>query len=425
MPRYSRLLTAKTVQDALRGKLKAGRYADGENLFLRVRDGGSCSWAFIAVANGKKTEVSLGSVRKVGSCAGVDDLSKIASASLGAARDMKMRTHALLHAGSELSSVKKAKLSKIVVSEHTFEDLARVYESLRGPFNSKRLQEVKRLIIALREAAPEVQDIRQFTKAHARVWRDGRRKKVSAVSVERESNVVKSMFSVYFSENDLGQDNPFVGLKMPEKPSGSAAISRRSPLSVREIRAVRDQLNRSSREPEIRQIWDVLTMTGARLAEVQGLKMNDVHLDDPIPHIRITPSDERSLKTAESVRWIPLYGIALNAVQAAVKRNAGNDFLFGKQGHTSAGNVSAKIMKQFRKQIADPQKVAYSLRHSLIDEFRAHGVAKEISYTFSGHASSDIAEKVYGSRETQLSRTNDVVGPILKSYSDKIEFSAT
>lgn len=424
MPRHSRLLTAKTVQDALRGKLKAGRYADGENLYLRVRYGGSCSWTFIAIADGKKTEISLGSVRKVGSCAGVDDIAKIASASLGAARDMKMKTHALIHAGSELSSLKKAKHSKVVVADHTFDDLARVYESLRGPFNSKRRQEVKRLINALREAAPEIQDIRQFAKAHARIWRDGRRNKVSAVSVERESNVIKSMFSVYFSENDLQQDNPFVGLKMPEKASGSAAITKRSPLSVQEIRAVRDQLTKSCREPEIPQIWDVLTMTGARLAEIQGLRMADVHLEGPIPHIRITP-DERSLKTVESVRWIPLYGIALNAVQAAAKRNARSDFLFGKQGHTSAASVSAKIMKQFRKQIADPQKVAYSLRHSLIDEFRAHGVAKEIAYPFSGHASSDIAEKVYGSRERQLSRTNDVVRPILESYSDKIASSSS
>lgn len=421
MPRHSRLLTARTVQDALRGKLEPGRYADGENLFLRVRKGGSCSWAFISVTDGKKTEVSLGSVRKMGSCAGVDDLSKIASASLSAARDMKVKTHALIHAGGELTSLKKAKLSKIVVSEHTFEDLARVYESLRGPFNTKRLQEVKRLIVALREVAPEVQDIRQITKAHARIWRDGRRKKVSAVSVERESNVLKAMFSVYLSETDLGHDNPFVGLRMPEMDSGSAAISRRSPLSVREIKAVRDQLVQSSREPEILQIWDVLTMTGARLAEVQGLKMKDVHLDDPIPHIRIVPSDERSLKTAESVRWIPLYGIALGAVRAAAKRNAGNDFLFGKQGRTSAGNVSAKIMKQFRKQIVDPQKVAHSLRHSLIDEFRAHGVGREISYPFSGHASSDIAEKVYGSREVRLSSTHDVVRPILEAYSDRIK----
>ncbi|WP_347918393.1 tyrosine-type recombinase/integrase [Paracoccus marcusii] len=256
-------------------------------------------------------------------------------------------------------------------------------------------------------------------------WRDGRRNKVTAVSVERESNVLKSMFSVYLSETDLGQENPFAGLRMPEKDSGAAAISKRSPLSVREIQAVRNQLLQSSREPEIPQIWDVLTMTGARLAEVKGLKMNDVYADDPIPYIRITPSDERGMKTAESVRWIPLYGIALRAVRAAVERNAHNDFLFGKQGRTSAGNVSAKIMKQFRKQIADPQKVTYSLRHSLVDEFRAHGVAREIAYPFSGHTSSDVAERVYGSRERQLSRTNDVVRPILEAYSYKIEFPST
>lgn len=41
-------------------------------------------------------------------------------------------------------------------------------------------------------------------------------------------------------------------------------------------------------------------MTGARLAEIQGLRLADVHLEGPIPHIRITP-DERSLKTVKSV----------------------------------------------------------------------------------------------------------------------------
>ncbi|MBK4216630.1 integrase family protein [Paracoccus caeni] len=420
MPRYSRLLTARDVQDALRGRLKAGRYADGENLYLRVRKGGSCSWTFIAVTDGNKTEVSLGSVKNLGSSAGIDDIGKIASASLTAARDMKVKTHSLIYAGGDLSSLKKTKRSRVVVSDHTFDDLARVYEGLRGTFNQKRQQEVKRLVAALREAAPEVDDIRLFTKAHARIWRDGRRSKVSALSVERENNVIKSMFSVYFSENDFHLDNPFSGLKMPEKAIGSAAISKRSPLSIQEIQMVREQLVQSSREPEITQIWDVLTMTGGRMAEIQGLRMQDVHLDGPIPHIRITPSDKRGVKTAESIRWVPLYGIALTAAQAAAKRNASSDFLFGKQGHSSAGNVSAKIMKQFRKQITDPEKVTYSLRHSLIDEFRAHGVATEIAYPFSGHTSGDIAEKVYGSRERQLNRTNDVVKPILETYSDRI-----
>lgn len=270
MPRHSRLLTARHVLDALRGKLKAGRYADGENLYLRVRDGGSCSWAFIAVTDGKKTEVSLGSVKALGSAAGVDDIGKIAAASLGTARDMKVKTRALITAGHDLSSTKKEKRSKIVVFVHTFDDLVRVYEGLKGPFSKKRQQEVKRLVAALKGAAPEVRDIRSFTKVHARTWRDTRRGKVSAESVERENNVIKSMFSVYFSENDLRQDNPFSGLKMPEKAGSSAAISKRSPLSIHEIWMVRERLVQSNREPEVVQISDVLTMTGARLAEIQG-----------------------------------------------------------------------------------------------------------------------------------------------------------
>lgn len=321
---------------------------------------------------------------------------------------------------ARLSQLKKAKQSKVIAATYTFDDMAAVYEKQKGPFTIKKQNEAKRLIAALKAAAPEVEDVRDFTKAHARLWRDARKDQVSAESVERENNVIKSMFSLYFAENDIAQANPFVGLKMPEKSATESAMSKRVPLTIEEIRAIRKEIYAGSRAAEVGEIWDVLTLTGARGAEVQGLRVQDVHLDADIPHISITPTDDRGVKTAGSVRLVPLYGIALDAATAALKRNEGSGYLFGKEGMAPYGNVSMKVMKHFRKHVTDPRKVVHSLRHSLVDVFREHDVPKEVAAPFTGHVSTDVADRVYGSPEKQLVRTHKAVKSILEAYSDDV-----
>lgn len=356
-------MTRRQVEQAVKGKLLKlngttgkpiqGRFADGDGLYLKVWPNGYAVWTFLKMVAGKRVEVVLGPVRQLGAEAGSDDPAKIAAASLAKARELTAEKQAKLNSGARLAQLKKAKQSKVVAATYTFDDMAAVYEKQKGPFTPKRQNETKRLIAALKAAAPEVDDVRDFTKAHARLWRDTRKDQVSAESVERENNVIKSMFSIYFTESDIEQPNPFVGLKMPEKSASESAMSKRVPLTIEEIRAIRKEIYAGSRAVEVGEIWDMLTLTGARGAEVQGLRVQDVHLDADIPHISITPTDERGVKTAGSVRLVPLYGIALEAATAALKRNESTGYLFGKEGMAPYGNMSMKLMKHFRKHVTD------------------------------------------------------------------------
>jgi integrase len=58
----------------------------------------------------------------------------------------------------------------------------------------------------------------------------------------------------------------------------------------------------------------VLIETGLRPSEVVNLQPNAIFLDAPIPYVRIQP-DGRRLKTEDSLREIPLVGVAFAAMK--------------------------------------------------------------------------------------------------------------
>jgi len=60
MRQYKRL-TVKAVQ----AEKRPGVHADGDGLYMRVRDSGTKSWLYIGMLNGKRREIGLGSVRDV------------------------------------------------------------------------------------------------------------------------------------------------------------------------------------------------------------------------------------------------------------------------------------------------------------------------------------------------------------------------
>ena len=64
-----------------------------------------------------------------------------------------------------------------------------------------------------------------------------------------------------------------------------------------------------------------------RLAEAAGLHIDDIHLDQEIPHIDLKPHLWRRLKTKSSQRQIPLIGASLWAAKR-VKVNASSCFAF-------------------------------------------------------------------------------------------------
>ena len=66
-----------------------------------------------------------------------------------------------------------------------------------------------------------------------------------------------------------------------------------------------------------------------RLAEAAGLHLEDLHLDEEIPYVDITPHPWRSLKTKGSQRQVPLVGASLWAAQR-IKQTASSCFAFDR-----------------------------------------------------------------------------------------------
>src|SRR5262249_39312410 len=79
---------------------------------------------------------------------------------------------------------------------------------------------------------------------------------------------------------------------------------KRRPFTVEEVR---DLLSKLPTDGPVRWILLLLAYTGARLAEVAGLRQQDVSEQDGVSYLDIRPHESRSLKTKASRRHVPIH----------------------------------------------------------------------------------------------------------------------
>jgi integrase len=113
----------------------------------------------------------------------------------------------------------------------------------------------------------------------------------------------------------------------------------------------------------------ILGETGCRLAEVVGLRVEDIDLERSVLNIR--PHALRRLKTAGSERSLPLLGCAEEAVRKALMASDGAWLFpqyFSPEGFlaTHASNALNKWLKSKFDGLT-----AHSLRHTMRDRLRA------------------------------------------------------
>ncbi len=144
-------------------------------------------------------------------------------------------------------------------------------------------------------------------------------------------------------------------------------------------------------------IFATLDLTGARLAEITGLKCSDLFLKDKVPHIWIKPDDVRRLKNGRSERRIPVCPKTQNLLKEANQSVSDGNHLFPRytQGR-GADRASAWLMKVLRTQTTDKRISIQSLRQNFRDRIRILGVPIEQGRTFEGHKFSEGEEANYG-----------------------------
>ena len=119
----------------------------------------------------------------------------------------------------------------------------------------------------------------------------------------------------------------------------------------------------------VKLLMPLLGETGCRLAEIVGLRLEDINLDNDLVYIR--PNSARRLKNRTSERVVPLVGYAKLAIEQALTQ-ADDEWLFPqylKVGHCYATHASNAVNKWLKRDFGG--LTAHSLRHTFRDRLRA------------------------------------------------------
>ncbi len=305
----------------------------------------------------------------------------------------------------------------------TFDDAVRIYiqeKHLLEPAEKKQLLHVQLIArefrAALNDNPPALPDLK---REHGRTVRDFMltEKERSPESVERYLNTVRAIINMAIKEFDLECGNPFMGLEVKKDPTATRK-SKRHPLPIDVLTKVTERIHGHA-GAELQIIWDMLAGTGCRPSEVTGLRVEDVRVNHPLPHIVVDWHDQRRVKDEITQRWVPLVGTALTAARAAleltktVKRHkqTAAHMLFPTYGRLGGAGVASAVIipKHMRLVTTNPKHVLYSLRHNAKDNLRKAGVPLEVQNMVLGHTNGGVGEG-YGGDEAVLEVTSAAMG---------------
>lgn len=142
---------------------------------------------------------------------------------------------------------------------------------------------------------------------------------------------------------------------------------------------------------EARDIFLTIIETGARPSELCNLMVDQIRLDADVPHILIAPRDDpddpREIKTASSMRAVPLVGVALEAMKRHPK---------GFPRYKDAENTLSQTLNSYLDEHSlrpTARHVVYSLRHTFEDRMKDGHVDSELRKLLMGHS---IDRQQYG-----------------------------
>ena len=190
-------------------------------------------------------------------------------------------------------------------------------------------------------------------------------KSLSLGSVRRIFGSVRSIINLVMREQGIEGTNAFTGTYMPQRYDQKE----RQPIPSAALSVL--QQHCKDKDDESRWLIALISDTGMRLAEAAGLAMNDIDLDEELPHISIRTHSWRRLKTRSSERVVPLVGASLWAAKRLHQR--GGAFAFPRYCNTEGcnANSASAALNKWMKGIIGNEYVIHGLRHSLRDRLRA------------------------------------------------------
>lgn len=202
-------------------------------------------------------------------------------------------------------------------------------------------------------------------------------RKISGNTANRQFGNLRKLFREYIHYMQLDVQNPFERLSYADPKRHRKIVPPFETAYIEHTFLNGDALRRMNREARL--IFFAMVETGCRPSELCNMRPENIHLDDAVPHLEVTFSDDRRLKTENSIRKIPLVGVSLEAMKRA------------KNGFTryrdKESNFSAAAMKFLRENELLPtvNHRVYSLRHSYEKRMLEGGMDDEFRRRTLGH----------------------------------------
>lgn len=232
----------------------------------------------------------------------------------------------------------------------------------------------------------------EYVSSDAAAYRDYLLKKgLTTNSVKRNFSTIRSIINLCIQEHGLDCKNAFSRVYLPDLDDSK----KRNPIPIENIRQIQQDCREA--DDEARWLVALISDTGMRLSEAAGLHIDDIKLDEKVPHIDLKPHAWRSLKTKGSQRQIPLVGASLWAAQRIKQTNTDSPYAFPR--YTSAkgtnGNSASAAINKWLKPRVPEGCVIHSFRHSLRDRLRAVQCPSDMIDQIGGWATAGVGQ-AYG-----------------------------
>ncbi|MDC0162019.1 tyrosine-type recombinase/integrase, partial [Paracoccaceae bacterium] len=208
-------------------------------------------------------------------------------------------------------------------------------------------------------------DVRDYTREDAKVFIHHLKQRGNkTATIRRRINSLSAIMNYAYAELELVKRNPFTRLIIR---SEGEDISKRRTFNDEQLKQGYDIALASGNTVKL--LMPLLGETGCRLAEIVGLRLQDIDMENALIHIR--PNPNRRLKTRNSTRTLPLVGYARIAMEQ-VLIHADNEWLFPqyiKKEYCYATNASNTLNKWLKKDFDG--MTAHCLRHTMRDRLRA------------------------------------------------------
>ena len=276
-------------------------------------------------------------------------------------------------------------------------------------YRTKTLEYWNKLISFTGDVAAE-----SVTRAIARDFKSHRESLgLKTASVKKDITIIKAIFNKCILEIPLKMTNPFEKLTVSGLDKDA---TKRVPFTNDELKTIYKEC--LANDDDIRRIIICVLATGARLGEIVGLRKQDIHLDEPIPYIQIAEYGEKTVKTANSARLIPLLPAAINAIKRQTKEES-SEMLFSRYNDgiqkPNADGASGAINK-WLKTTLKINKTSHSFRHSAEDLLRHANVTEDIREELTGRGKQTMSDR-YGwghTLNTKKSAINNAFKVIFK-----------